>query len=236
MSHIAMKISEGAIVAPSSRVKPVGRALAMITAMCLSLSACETMKNTMDSINIFADDEKADSTTADASTVDMTADPRKFAVMQAGVEPVAAGSIVFYMDQQEVELRDQLAGSGVTVTRVGETIMLSMPGSATFASGSSNVESKFYPVLDSVVVVLDEFDQTYVDIIGHTDSKGSKQYNQRLSEKRARSVAQYLESRAVMSERVMSDGRGEVDPIATNDTHEGRAMNRRVEIKLKPVT
>ncbi len=236
MSQIAMKISEGVTVAPSSRVKPVGRILAMITAMCLSLSACETMKNTMDSINIFNDDEKASSTTADASMVDMTADPRKFAVIQAGVEPVATGSIGFYMDQQEAKLRDQLAGTGVTVTRVGETIVLSMPGSATFASGSSDVESKFYAVLDSVVVVLDEFNQTYVDIIGHTDSKGSKQYNQHLSEKRAKSVAQYLESHAVISERVMADGRGEADPISTNGTRKGRAMNRRVEIKLKPVT
>jgi outer membrane protein OmpA-like peptidoglycan-associated protein len=111
-----------------------------------------------------------------------------------------------------------------------------MPGSATFASGSSDVESKFHPVLDSVVVVLDEFNQTYVDIIGHTDSKGSKEYNQRLSEKRARSVAHYIESRAVISERVVADGMGEADPIASNDTREGRAMNRRVEIKLKPVT
>ena len=236
MSHIAMKISEDVTVAPLSRVKPVGRALAMITALCLSLAACETMKNTMDSMNIFDDDEKASSTTADPSTVDLTADPRKLAVMQAGVEPVATGSIGFYMDQQEAKLRQQLAGTGVTVTRVGETIMLSMPGSAMFASGSSSVASKIFPVLDSVVIVLDEFNRTYVDIIGHTDSKGSKEYNRRLSEKRAQSVAHYFESRVAISERLMADGRGEADPVATNDTREGRAMNRRVEIKLKPVT
>ena len=234
MSNATMKISEDVTVPSSSRVKPVGLALAMLTAMYLSLSACETVQNAVDSINIF--DDEASSTTADASTVDMTADPRKFAVMQAGVEPIARGSIDYYMDQQEAKLREQLAGTDVTVTRVGEIIILSMPGGATFASGSGNVESKFYPVLDSVVVVLGEFSQTYVDIIGHTDSKGSKEYNQRLSEKRAQSVARFLESRAVISERVMADGRGEVDPIATNDTREGRAMNRRVEIKLKPVT
>jgi outer membrane protein OmpA-like peptidoglycan-associated protein len=236
MSHIAMKISENVTIAPSSRVKPVGRALAVITAMFLSLSACETMKNTMDSINIFDDDEKASRSTADASSVDMTSDPRKTAVVRAGVEPVAPETVGYYMDRQEAKLHDKLAGTGVAVTRMGKTIVLSMPGSATFASGSSDVESKFYPVLDSVVVVLDEYNQTYVDIIGHTDSKGSKEYNQRLSEKRARSVARYLESRAVISERVMADGMGEVDPIATNDTREGRAMNRRVEIKIRPVT
>jgi outer membrane protein OmpA-like peptidoglycan-associated protein len=236
MSHDAMKISEDITVAPSGRVKPVARVLAMITAMFLSLSACETMKDTMDSINIFNDDEKASSSTTDANSVDITADPRKNAVVRAGVEPVSPESVGYYMDQQEAKLYDQLSDTGVTVMRVGETIVLSMPGSATFASGSSDVESKFYPVLDSVVVVLDEFNQTYVDVIGHTDSKGSKEYNQRLSEKRARSVAHYLESRAVISERVAADGMGEADPIASNDTREGRAMNRRVEIKLTPVT
>ena len=236
MSHVAMKISEDDTVAPSSGIKPVARALAMITAMCLSLSACETMKDTMNSINIF-DDDKASSTTAtDTDNVDSPADPRKHAVMRAGVEAVAPESVGDYMDQQEATFRQQLAGTEVAVTRVGETIILSMPGSATFASGSSSVDSKFIPVLDSVVVVLDEFNQTYVDIIGHTDSKGSKEYNQRLSEKRAHSVATYFESREVMTERVMADGAGEADPIAPNDTSKGRAMNRRVEIKLKPIT
>ncbi len=215
MSHVAMKI--------------------MLATMFFSLSACETMKNTMDSINIF-DDDKTSSTSAQASSVDANADPRKHAVMRAGVEAVAPESVDYYMDQQEATLRAQLSGTDVTVARVGETIILSVPGSATFSSGSSSVDSKIFPVLDSVVLILDEFDQTYVDVIGHTDSKGSKEYNQRLSEKRARSVASYFESRAVISERVMSDGMGEVDPIAPNTTSEGRAMNRRVEIKLKPVT
>lgn len=224
MSHVATKTSDTVI--------SMGRTLAMITAMVLSLSACETMKNTMDSMNIFEDDKPS----AASSDVDVTADPRKHAVMRAGVDAVAPESIGDYMDQQEAKLRRQLAGTDVTVTRIGETIILSMPGSATFASGSSSVDSEFFPVLESVAVVLDEFDQTYVDVIGHTDSKGSREYNQRLSEKRARSVASYFESREVISERVMADGMGEANPIAPNDTRAGRAQNRRVEIKLKPVT
>lgn len=236
MSHVAMKITEDLSVAPSSRVKAVGRVLAIVTAMTLGLSACETMKNTMDSINIFDEDDNAKSTTADASSVDVAADPRKHAVMRAGVQAVTPDSVDSYMDQQEAMLREHLAGTGVTVKRVGETIVLSMPGSSTFASGSSNVDSKFIPVLDSVAAVLDEFNKTYVDIIGHTDSKGSKAYNKRLSEERARSVARYFESRSVIIERVSVDGMGEADPIASNDTREGRAMNRRLEIKLKPIT
>jgi outer membrane protein OmpA-like peptidoglycan-associated protein len=235
MSHVAMKISEDVAVAPSNKVKPVGRALAIITAMSFSLMGCETMKSTMDSINIFSDDEESSSASADATSVNETADPRKPAVVQAGVEPVPTDYVDYYMDQQEEKLREQLYGTGVTVSRIGDTIILSMPGK-TFASGSSNVDSKFFPVLDSVVLVLDEFNQTYVDIIGHTDSKGSKEYNQRLSESRAKSVARYLETRAVTPQRVLADGMGEDKPVATNDTSEGRARNRRVEIKLKPVT
>lgn len=236
MSHVAMKISGDVTVAPSSRVKPVGRILAMVTAMCLSLSACETMKNAMDSITIFDEDDKATSSTADANSAGSMADTRKHAVMRAGVETVNPESVDNYMDQQETMLREYLAGTGVTVARAGETIIINMPGRTTFASGSSTVDSKFVPVLDSVAVVLDEFNKTYVDIIGHTDSKGSKEYNQRLSEKRAQNVARYFESRAVITERVTADGMGEADPIATNDTREGRAMNRRLEIKLTPVT
>ena len=229
MSLVAMKFSDEVAAAPSSRVKAAGRALAMIAVIGLSLPACETMKDTMDSMNIFDDQDEA-------SSADTASGTRKTAVLEAGVEPVAAGSVGYYMDQQEARLREQLSDTGVTVIRVGENIILNMPGSATFTSGSSSVASNFYPVLDSVVIVLDEFSQTYVDVIGHTDSKGSQEYNQRLSEKRARSVADYLEDRAVISQRVVADGMGESAPIASNDTSEGRAKNRRVEIKLRPIT
>jgi outer membrane protein OmpA-like peptidoglycan-associated protein len=234
MSHVAMKISEDAAVARSSGIKPVGRSLALITAVLFGLSACETIKETADSMGIFSDDENSSDTTADASAAGKAADPRKPALVQAGVEPVPADYVDYYMDQQEEKLRKQLDGTGVGVSRAGSTIILSMPGK-TFASGSSKVDTKFHPVLDSVVLVLDEFNQTYVDIIGHTDSQGSKKFNQSLSEKRAKSVARYLESH-VTPQRVLADGMGEDAPIASNDTSEGRALNRRVEIKLKPVT
>lgn len=235
MSHVAMKNPEDVAAAPASRGRSVGRSLALITAVLFGLSACETIKNTADSIGgMFDGDESSSAATADASAPDKAANPRKNAVVQAGVEPVPVDYVDYYMDQQEEKLRKQLHGTGVKVSRSGDTIILSMPGK-TFASGSSKVDTKFYPVLDSVVLVLDEFSQTYVDIIGHTDSKGSKEFNQRLSEKRAKSVARYLESR-VVPQRVLADGMGEDAPIASNDTSEGRALNRRVEIKLKPVT
>ena len=236
MSHVAMKNTEDTAIAPSNRVKPVGRALALIVAVTFGLSACETMNEAMDStVKFFSDDQQSSDASADASNANQSMEARKSAVVQAGVEPVPADYVDYYMDQQEALLRERLEGTGVGVTRIGDTIILSMPGK-TFASGSSNVDAKFYPVLDSVVIVLDEYNQTYIDIIGHTDSKGSKQYNQQLSEKRAKSVAHYLEKHAVTPQRLLSDGMGEDHPIASNDTREGRAQNRRVEIKLKPIT
>lgn len=241
MSHVAMNTSGDVVAAPASKTGSVGRALAgrtlaTIAAMCLSLSACETMKSTIDSINVFDDNEKPQAAKAASNSNEVDADPRKAAVMQAGVEPLPANYIQYYMDQQEAKLREQLSDSGLNVTRKGSTIVLSMPGNATFSSGSSEVSKKFYPVLDSVVLVLDEYNQTYVDVIGHTDSQGSQEFNQQLSEKRAKSVARYLESRALAPQRVKADGMGETHPIADNATRQGRAMNRRVEIKLTPVT
>lgn len=236
MSHVAIDAFEDAPTASSRKLKLTSRALAVIAVTFLGLTGCETMKSTMDSINIFDDDDKTETKAVETKVASKPADPRKSAVVRAGVKPVDPKSVDYYMDQQEEMLREQLDGTGVTVSRVGETIVLSMPGSATFASGSSEVESTFYPVLDSVAIVLDEFNQTYVDVVGHTDSKGSKEFNQRLSEKRAKSVARYLQSGAIITERVKADGMGEEAPIATNDTREGRAMNRRVEIKLSPVT
>jgi len=236
MSHVAMKNSENVVAAPASKIGSAGRVLAIVTAMCLGLSACETMKSTMDSINVFDDDKEAETTKTATNTAATDADPRKKAVVQAGVEPLPVDYVEYYMDQQEAKLREQLAHTGLNITRSGATIILSMPGSATFPSGSSEVDAKIYPVLDSVVLVLDEYNQTYVDVVGHTDSQGSQAFNQQLSEKRAKSIARYLESRALAPQRVKADGMGEKHPIADNGTRQGRAMNRRVEIKLIPVT
>jgi outer membrane protein OmpA-like peptidoglycan-associated protein len=111
-----------------------------------------------------------------------------------------------------------------------------MPGNITFATNSSNISANFYPVLDSVALVINEYEKTYIDINGYTDSTGSEAYNQTLSEARARSVAGYLESQKVLPQRIVTRGMGESQPIATNDTPEGRSLNRRVEIILTPIT
>jgi len=161
---------------------------------------------------------------------------RKRALIGAGIGALAGGSIGYYMDRQEAKLREQLEGTGVSVTRIGDNITLNMPGNVTFATDSSDLRPAFFDVLVSVSTVLKEFDQTVVEVAGHTDSTGSDAYNQGLSERRASSVTQYLQSHGVMDQRLITIGLGESRPVADNDTDSGRQSNRRVEITMVPVT
>ena len=161
---------------------------------------------------------------------------RRNALIGAGVGAVAGGGAGYYMDVQEAKLRQKLQNTGVSVTRQGDNIILNMPGNVTFATNSPNINAGFYEVLNNVAVVLNEYKKTYVDVVGHTDSTGAPDYNQRLSEERARSVAEYLTSQGVLADRLLVAGRGESEPIASNDTPEGRSQNRRVNIQIAPVT
>ena len=160
----------------------------------------------------------------------------KNAMIGAGIGALAGGSVGYYMDQQEAKLRAQLEGTGVSVTRVGDNIILNMPGNVTFATDSSNINGQFYSVLNSVTLVLNEFNKTYVNVAGHTDSTGSDEYNMSLSQARANSVAQYFASQQVLSQRLIVQGFGESRPISDNSTDMGRQQNRRVEIQLSPLT
>lgn len=173
---------------------------------------------------------------AGGAVIGAIAKGRRGALIGAGVGALAGGSVGYYMDRQEDKLRTQLQGTGVSVTRSGDNIILNMPGNITFRSDSSDVSSDFYPVLNSVALVIKEFNQTYVDIVGHTDSTGATDYNQRLSERRAESVAAYLRSRRIAANRLLVRGAGEQSPIANNATAEGRRLNRRVEVVLTPLT
>ena len=161
---------------------------------------------------------------------------RQHALIGAGVGALAGGAVGAYQDKQEAELRAELEGTGVSVTRIGDNITLNMPGNVTFATDSSDLSPAFFDVLNSVGKVLAEFDQTVVEVAGHTDSTGSEQYNQSLSERRAGSVASYLRSQGVISDRLITVGMGELRPVADNGTSAGRQANRRVEITMVPVT
>jgi len=161
---------------------------------------------------------------------------RKNALIAAGVGALAGGAIGNYMDRQEANLRHDLAGTGVSVTRMGDNITLNMPGNITFKSNSAELDPSFYKVLNSVNLVVKKYNKTVVEIAGHTDSTGAPDYNQKLSERRANSVAQYLESQGLANNRVVTVGAGESRPVADNATPEGRQANRRVELTLTPLT
>jgi outer membrane protein OmpA-like peptidoglycan-associated protein len=158
------------------------------------------------------------------------------ALIGAGVGALAGGGAGYYMDVQEAKLRQRLEGTGVSVTRAGDNITLNLPSGITFASNSADLNSQFYSALEGVTLVLKEYDKTVVEVAGHTDSTGSDQLNQALSERRAQSVAAYLVSHGVKSQRLITIGAGEAHPVASNDTEQGRAANRRVELTIVPIT
>ncbi|WP_205597679.1 OmpA family protein [Paraferrimonas sp. SM1919] len=168
---------------------------------------------------------------ASSSKKDRTKGALIGAIAGAGI----GGGIGYQMDVQEAKLRQELKGTGVSVSRVGEQIILNMPNSLTFAVNGKELNSFAYKTLDSVVKVATEFKQTKLNIIGHTDSTGSKSYNQSLSEVRAYKVMQYL-GRSLPGNRLHAVGMGPQQPLASNDTKAGRAQNRRVEIILSPLS
>jgi len=154
----------------------------------------------------------------------------------AAVGGALGGGVGYYMDSQEAKLRKQLRDTGVSVQREGDNINLIMPGNITFATNSADINSSFYRVLDSVALLIKEFDNTLVVVSGHTDNTGSDSHNQRLSEQRARSVFDYFMTKSILPARLETIGFGESQPMASNSTAEGRELNRRVAITLLPVT
>ncbi|QJB70732.1 OmpA family protein [Parasphingorhabdus halotolerans] len=157
-------------------------------------------------------------------------------IVGAGLGGLAGAGIGYYMDQQEKKLREQTAGTGIDVTREGDNLILNMPSNVTFAVDSSAIQPNFQTTLGSVANTLSQYEKSYVDVLGHTDSTGTDAYNQALSERRAESVANFLSNSGVQRARLATKGYGESQPIATNTTEEGRAANRRVEIKIVPIT
>ena len=163
-------------------------------------------------------------------------DGRNGALLGAGIGALAGGAAGQYMDRQEAELRQRLESTGVRVYRQDDSILLEMPGDITFDSGSASLEPRFEPILSSVSEVLDEYESTYIDIIGHTDSTGGEALNTELSVARARTVGAYLSKSGILSDRIITEGKGESNPKKSNATVEGRSANRRVELILTPVT
>ena len=161
---------------------------------------------------------------------------RQRAMVGAGVGAVAGGAIGVYQDRQEADLRRKTAGTGIEVTRDGDVIKLNLPDGVTFDFNRADLKSQFYPALDQVASTMSEYNQTIVEISGHTDSVGSDAANQRLSEQRAGSVSNYFVGKGLMRERFEVVGMGERYPVADNANDSGRSKNRRVEIRVVPLS
>jgi outer membrane protein OmpA-like peptidoglycan-associated protein len=207
----------------------------------LSLSACTTM-------NAYTGDQQLSSTAGGAmigagtgAVVGALAgaatgnDPRIAALIGAGLGGLTGAAVGHYMDQQEAELRAQLQSTGVSVTRVGNQIILNMPSNITFDTDSATVKPEFSETLVSVGLVLKKFNKTIVDVYGYTDNTGSVAHNQDLSQRRAVSVATILANQGIDQRRFYIEGKGETDPIASNANETGRSQNRRVEIQISPI-
>ncbi len=162
-------------------------------------------------------------------------DRAKGALIGATAGGAIGGGAGYYMDKQEAALRHKLSESGVRVVRDGNEITLVMPGNITFETSKANIQQSFEATINSLAIVLEEFDRTAIKIVGHTDSTGSLGFNQTLSEQRAGSVQLALQARNIAAGRIQASGQGPRYPIATNDTPEGRQANRRVELKLLPL-
>jgi outer membrane protein OmpA-like peptidoglycan-associated protein len=211
---------------------------------CLALNACSTfdpytgeqkVTNTAKGAGIGAGVAVVAAYLANKNEDDISKRNRRILKAATGGAAIGGG-IGYYMDTQEAKLRKQLRGSGVSVEREGNNINLIMPGNITFPSGNANIDQSFLSVLDSVVLVLQEFNKTLIVVAGHTDSSGSNALNQSLSERRAQSVSNYLNNTGVIIDRIEVIGFGETQPVVSNNTEAGKELNRRVEITLLPIT
>ena len=162
-------------------------------------------------------------------------DRGKGALIGAAAGAALGGGAGYYMDVQEAKLRDKMKGTGVSVTRNGDNIVLNMPNNVTFDSSSSTLKPAGANTLTGVAMVLKEYPKTAVNVVGYTDSSGSRQLNMSLSQQRADSVGSALIVQGVAADRLRTSGMGPDNPVASNATAEGKAQNRRVEITLSPL-
>jgi outer membrane protein OmpA-like peptidoglycan-associated protein len=223
------------------RITNFSRVFAFVVGLIVAVSACTTL-------DPYTREEKtakaqrqavigaAAGAVAGLITGDSSMERKKRALVGAGLGALAGAGVGTYMDRQEAKLRAQLEKTGVSVTRIGNNITLNMPGNITFATNSADLNAGFFQVLNSVALVVNEFNQTVIEVAGHTDNTGGDQYNQQLSDRRAGAVGAYLGTRSVRSDRIITVGMGEARPVATNETEAGRQANRRVELTLVPLT
>jgi outer membrane protein OmpA-like peptidoglycan-associated protein len=216
---------------------------ALIAGLTLLLSGCATVPNP------FAGAPAGSSTPASAAATPAAApmpaapagaapshDPRVKALVAAGTKPLGATEVGSYMDEEEAALRAQLQTSGVSVTRIGQQIVLKVPAAISFDTGDVTLRGAFKPTLSAIGGLLKKYNRTVVDVYGFTDDQSSDQQSKALSQKRAVAVAAVLAAAGVDQRRFYVEGKGEANPVAPNTSEVGRAQNRRVEIQLSPIS
>lgn len=156
----------------------------------------------------------------------------KGALIGAGIGAATGAAGGGYMDYQAAQLRKELTGTGVQVKEIDGRIYLVMPGNITFDTNQAFIKQSFQPVVISISKVLKEYDKTLVQVNGYTDNTGSDAINNPLSVKRANAIADFLKIQGVAANRIIANGYGSANPIASNATAAGREQNRRVEIVL----
>ncbi len=218
--------------------------LTIAAALVLALTGCQATQRQ----NATTGEYETNSTTLGAitgavagaaiglATGDNADERRKRALIGAAAGGATGAGVGYYFDKQEAALRQELLNSGVQVQRVGENqLMLRMENGIGFASDSYQLDYGIHNTLRGVARILVEYPDTSLVIDGFTDSTGSDSHNQSLSENRAESVRQFLVSQGVAPGRAIARGYGERNPICSNQTREGRACNRRVEIQILPL-
>jgi outer membrane protein OmpA-like peptidoglycan-associated protein len=204
--------------------------------MSIGLSGCSTLNPYTGESQVSDTAKGIGLGTAGGALIGALADGGRGALIGGAVGAVAGGLIGHSLDQQDVELRKRLVGTGVQVKKIGNSIQLLMASDVTFATNQSSLRTDFYPTLNSVATVLKKYDNTSITITGYTDNTGGDTYNQELSEQRAGSVGAYLAYQGISANRIFTQGLGKRNPIASNASNAGRAMNRRVVITLRPLS
>lgn len=199
---------------------------------CVALVGCETVQNNQRT----AIGAGVGAAVGAAAGTLVGGNDRRNALVGAGIGLLAGAAVGQYLDRQQRELEQGLAGTGAEVSRDGDQLLVNFPGNVTFATDSAEISPNFYSTLNTVSETLNRYPESYLDIVGHTDSQGSDQYNLGLSERRSGAVATYFRSRGVAPARIATFGQGEAVPIADNSTAAGRQENRRVEMRITPAT
>jgi outer membrane protein OmpA-like peptidoglycan-associated protein len=195
------------------------------------LSACDNIaaspqKNTIQGAGIGA--------AAGAIAGSILGDDKKSVLLGAAAGAAIGGVVGNRLDKQEAALRDSLSSKDTTIRNTGSELIVTLPEGITFDTDSTYVREGFRPEIAKIADNLREYSDTTVDVIGHTDSSGGEEYNQALSADRADSVTDILRNQGISDGRIVSYGRGETSPVASNDTEGGKARNRRVEIVIRP--